>query len=280
MTAARGRRQCHTCNQRVAARAALRARNNLREHPPGSRLGLTGATQTCVESCHDALHGGFGHRLGTALPPLPSRAARCRSGGATRGRLRPSSRFDLADLVPDGARRSSKPSRSETATLRSTWGHRSRAAAAMSSRRAPLPRDQVGEEQARQDAVAGRGQRAEHDVPRLLAAQCPAVRIERLQDVAVADADGLHLDPRRLHRLMEPEVRHHRDHNGPARKAGPGPPGRWRRGRADGRRRRRCRRHRPRSPGRRRRRRPGPGQRPLPQRLWPGWRGRWSHSSR
>ncbi len=58
-------------------------------------------------------------------------------------------------------------------------------------------------------------------MPRLLAAKRPAVRIERLQDVAVADPDRLHLHPSGLHRLMEAEVRHHRDHNGPAGEQAP-----------------------------------------------------------
>ena len=46
-------------------------------------------------------------------------------------------------------------------------------------------------------------------------------RIEGLQDVAVADADRLHLDPGGPHRLVEAEVRHHRDHDGPAREQAP-----------------------------------------------------------
>ncbi len=72
-----------------------------------------------------------------------------------------------------------------------------------------------------EDAVAGRRQRPEDDVARLLAPEAQAVGVERGQDVAVPHVRLAHRDAAVLHGEAEAEVGHDRHHNGVAAEASP-----------------------------------------------------------
>ena len=69
---------------------------------------------------------------------------------------------------------------------------------------------QVGEQDAREGAVAGGRKAPEHQVARLLAPERQAVGVERFEDVPVADRGLAHHDAASRHRAVEPEVRHDR----------------------------------------------------------------------
>ena len=98
--------------------------------------------------------------------------------------------------------------------MTSTCGSRVIAAAASSASGAPGALHGVGEQDAGEQPVAGRREVAEDHVAALLAAERVAARVERLEHVAVADGGLDDVDPGRLHRQAEPEVRHHRDDDG------------------------------------------------------------------
>ena len=146
--------------------------------------------------------------------PRPSRgpAARCRRGGAARGRCR------RARPPPRPRRRRARsPRRCATCrrsgTLTSTCGSRVITAPSSASdcpgRGHPVEHVQRGE-----DAVAG-GRVAAHDhVAGLLPAEGEAGELHRLEHVAVTHLGLAYADPGGLHRLDEAEVAHHGGHDG------------------------------------------------------------------
>jgi hypothetical protein len=72
-------------------------------------------------------------------------------------------------------------------------------------------RDEIADQQAREQPVAGRGVLAEDDVPRLFTADRDSALVHGCDDVAVADRCFDDLDPRIAQCVPQPEVRHHRD---------------------------------------------------------------------
>ena len=79
--------------------------------------------------------------------------------------------------------------------MKSSWGTRRQAASAMFGERSAT-HDQLGEQQAGEQTVAGRSEIAKDHVPRLLAAEDPRLLFEREQDVAVAHVGLFDLDAR------------------------------------------------------------------------------------
>ena len=82
--------------------------------------------------------------------------------------------------------------------------------------------DEIGQQDPGQQSVAGGGQISEDHVAGLLASEDKAAIIERVQDVAVADADLNDLDPGLGECDMETEVAHHRDNDCSAKATGLG----------------------------------------------------------
>ena len=73
--------------------------------------------------------------------------------------------------------------------------------------------DVFGQAQPGQQPVTGGGQVAVDDVAALLAADAEPAAVERLEHVAIADRRGDHVDAGGVHRPVETDVAHHRDHH-------------------------------------------------------------------
>ena len=64
------------------------------------------------------------------------------------------------------------------------------------------------------DAVAGGGQRGQHDMAGLLAAEAVLTGPQLFEHIAVADAGGAHGHPCRAHRQVQAQIAHHGCHQG------------------------------------------------------------------